>query len=102
RNAKLAIYMPGRYLIIAAGHDVWVDADAYRVTAAKTVAKLLQDRNIVNVDANAQFNTLKNLFYIHAIGGEQYLLRRKTGHQAQLHLVYAHAVEQGAEFLYVL
>ncbi len=53
-NAKFAINMPGGNFVVAACHNVRVEADAYRVAIAIPGAKLLQYRDVVYVDIHAQ------------------------------------------------
>ncbi len=49
---KFAVDMPGRDLIVATSHYMRIDADADRIAITQLIAKLLQRRNIIDIDTH--------------------------------------------------
>ena len=64
--------MPRRNFIVAARHDVGIQADAYRVRSPEAVTELLQYRNIIEVDVHAEVLCLDHFIEINAIGLTKY------------------------------
>lgn len=104
-NTELAVDMPGGYLVIASGHDVRIQSDADRIGRTKSVAKLFQDGDVIDVDADSQILGCDNLRQVHAIGREYNVLRIKSCFETQLYFLYRDGVEstalQANDFQYV-
>nr|GFC59798.1 hypothetical protein [Tanacetum cinerariifolium] len=95
-DAKLAVDVPRRDFVVAARLDVRVQAHAHRVRAAKRGPEALEQRQVIDVEVDAQLLGLHQLAERHAVGGKENVLGLKPDVQTQLYFVDAHAVEARA------
>ena len=70
--------------MITAGHDMWIQAQAYGLSITIFMAELLQESNIIDVDGQTQLNCFINLLKTYTTGGIDNLPGLKTGLQTQL------------------
>src|ERR1700733_10393279 len=96
-DAELALVMTGRDLEVAACHDVGAEPDADRIGMTEFLAKLFKVRKAVDIDDDAQRPGLFDLFKGDAIGGVEDAFFGEAGMEGQPDLVYAAAVDIGAE-----
>ena len=101
-NTKLTVYMAGGDFIITTRHYMRIKADTYRISIAKPVAKLFQNRNIIYINVYAKFFYFYYLFKVYTIGSVQNMVLIKARHQAKFYFIYTYAVKRGTNRLYIL
>ncbi len=92
RNPELGIDVPCGNFIISTSHDVRIETHATGITASVFLAKLLKDRQVVEIDVQSKIYPLYNFFKVNTIGGERYLIRRKSCPKGQFGLVDGHSI----------
>ena len=101
-DAELGIDMAGGDLMIAACQYVGVDAHANRNVPAMYYPELLQDGDVVDVNAHAKPDRLLNFLDGDTVGGIEDVTGFKTGFQSQFNLLHGNRIQprsQGPEQL---
>ncbi len=61
------------------------------------MAELLQDGNIIDIDAHPQFHRLFNLFYGDTVGGIENIPGGKPGFQSQANFLYRNGIQSRSQ-----
>ncbi len=91
-DAEFRIDMAYGNVGISSSHNVRIEAHTNRHGAAVFVAKLLQNHQVVDIDAHAFSHRHINFFHAHTVGRVQNALRRKACAQPQPHFLYGHGI----------
>src|SRR5690606_36051153 len=94
---KLTIYMPSRNIVITTCVDMWIDTNKYWIGSTMTVAKLLQNGQIVNIDMDSQILSCFNFVNAHTIGCEKYIMSGKASLKSEIYFIDTYTVQAGAE-----
>src|SRR5258706_12330089 len=91
-DPELGVDVAGGNFIIAPRHNVRVETHPTRITVTVFLTKLLQHRQVVEIDVHPEVNTLNNFVKFNTIWREGDLIRHKSSPQGQFGLVDRHHV----------
>lgn len=100
-DTKLTFIVTGRYLEVAACHDVGAQPKPYGIGMPIGLAKFVEVGQAIDIDDDAQFFGLGNLAEGNTIGSIQDPFRWEAGMQGQFGFIDGAAVYIGAERAYI-
>ena len=95
-DTELTVHMSGADALVAACHDVRVEAHANRNSSTVSVSEVFEHSQRVDVDHHTQFDSLLIFGERDHVRREEYLVRKKTRVQSNTHFLYAHGIQSAA------